>query len=112
MDICKSIKETPVYKLKLWKDDKETTTYMFVGKKGHNLKSVFDKLEKDDLLNTEEKEQIAEIYGSNYSKKLSLINFIEVVLLIKLFLFVVLLLLIVLASCGGFVVVWFRLVFV
>jgi hypothetical protein len=72
MDICKSIKETPVYKIKLWKDQTETTMYIFVGREGKPHKSLFDKLENDQELDRTENQTISDIYGTYYPKKLGI----------------------------------------
>lgn len=72
MDICQTIKETPIYKIKLWKDTKDTLMYIFVGRKGKTLQDIFDKLSDRQSLNDAEKQEMVELYGKNFSKKLCL----------------------------------------
>ena len=65
MDICRSIQENPIYKVKLWTSQNDAKIFVFVGK-NPRYKDLINKISDKTPLTTKEKELLNGDYGASY----------------------------------------------
>ena len=63
--ICRSINEHPVYKVKVWLSAEKQETYVFIGKTPEH-KDILHKLHDKHVLTAAERQKIIKHYGQNY----------------------------------------------
>ena len=69
--ICRSINEHPVYKVKVWLSAEKQETYVFIGKTPEH-KDILHKLHDKHVLTAAERQKIIKHYGQNYKNKLGI----------------------------------------